>query len=264
MFFEWNLFAYGVPLAAAYKTLGLCNPESYRKYEKSEESPLASLVREIVERSLSCASEWGGTDYPEMVQDLLDASDKKDVKAFIPHRFKVTSAGTEENPISVVGTDADRGSSIGRFFINIAPKIDDTTRAALPWIISHEVCHILETDWFEIGMCKTIASLFVSTVAVFWLQWTLIPSVLVAMTANVVTHIALSHRAEHRADAFANRVCTPDERNAGSEFLKASQLINEKAGFWGTVVRFISHPSEASRIANIETWHQELKSELAH
>jgi hypothetical protein len=63
----------------------------------------------------------------------------------------------------------------------------------------------------------------------------------------------MSHRAENRADNFANNHCTAEEREKAIICLNQVNRSRPKgiSGYFGKLLRSAMHPSEAARIAKI-------------
>lgn len=114
----------------------------------------------------------------------------------------------------------DRGETVGQFFIVIDPDSTQTTIDALPWIATHEICHCLEADAAEIVLVKTIISLTATIFSTFVFGWGLVPSIGLAMLANTAAQAAMSHRAENRADDFANKHTSEEDKQKAILFLE--------------------------------------------
>jgi hypothetical protein len=255
---SWSLLAYAVPLVGGIKTFSAMNPANYRDYEEAPESSHSTIVKQIAERVLS--REWQpGEAYQEriqeMVQELPDSVRVKDVAAVVAHRLKVVAISNAICPIHSTGTDVDMGAVQGKFFIGIDPGVEKSTQGALSWIATHEICHILEGDWGEIALIKTIASLSVTILSTVFLGWGLLASASAAIATNVITHAILSHRVENRADDFANQHCSLEERLKAIAYLedmKRSRPQGGIAAYVKTIIRSAFHPSEDARMANIQ------------
>jgi len=187
----------------------------------------------------------------ELIQDLPEVVTAKNVQALIATRLKVVSVKSEAMPIHSTGTPVDMGSATGKWFIAIDPDMDEPMKNALPWIATHEICHLLEGDALEIKAIKTIVSLAITVLSTAVFGWGLLAAVCAAMIANTITHIALSLRAEQRADDFANRHCSTAERMQAIAFLdhlKRSRTDSRMS----SILRSLFHPSEEARIAIIQ------------
>jgi hypothetical protein len=249
-----NLLAYAIPLIGGVRTIAAFHPANYRKYEAAPESAESAVVKEVAKRVLEAelqpAAAYRET-IQELIQELPDSAAPKNIETFIATRLKVVSIKNEAMPIHSTGTAVDMGSATGKLFIAIDPDIDGPMKEALPWIATHELCHLLEGDWLEIKGIKTVVSLAVTVLSTAVFGWGLLPSIGATMLANSITHIALSHRAEQRADDFANQHCTAEERRqaiAYFEHLKHSRPCSRLA----SIIRSAFHPSEDARIANIQ------------
>lgn len=255
---SWNLLAYGLPLISGVRTFSLFHPAAYSKYEKAPKSPYSQLVSEIAERIFQAEIDSGGTyreRIQEMLEDLPDSSGVKDVKALIAYRLRVVSIENKFLPIHSTGTDVDSGDTKGALFIGIDPGLEGAWKQALPWIATHEICHLLEEDWIEISAIKTVACLAVTILATAFFGWGLVFSVCAAMSTNIIAHVVASHRAENRADDFANKYCSVKERqDAIAYFQHIKGLKAQKGGvaYGVAAIKAIFHPSEDPRIAKIQ------------
>ena len=249
-----NLLAYAIPLIGGVRTLAGFHPANYRNYEAAPESAHSALVKQIAERVLE-AELQPETAYretvQELIQDLPDVIAARNVQALIATRLRVVSMKNEAMPIHSTGTPMDMGAATGRLFIAIDPEIDGPMKEALPWIATHELCHLLEGDALEIRAIKTIVSLAMTILSTAVFGWGLLPTIGAAMAANSITHIALSLRAEQRADDFANRHCSKAERMQAVAFLEHLK-DSRPCSRLGSIVRSLLHPSEEARIAAIQ------------
>lgn len=254
---SWNLLAYAIPLFGGIKTFSACIPSTYRKYEESSESLHSVVVKEVADRALSAEINSKGNyqkRIQEMIQELPDSISVRNLKAVLDRRLRVVSIKNDLKPIHSIGTDLDIGSVQGKFFIGIDPRIEKTAQEALPWIVTHEICHILEDDWVEIPGIKTIASLSATILSTFVFGWGLIPSTITAIGTNFVTHVILSHRAENRADDFANHHCLPQEREkamAYFEHIKNARSQQRISAFVEKIILSIFYSSYEERIGKI-------------
>ena len=254
---SWSLLPYAIPLIGGYKTISAMHPSTYSKYNEAPESALSVVVKEIAWRVLN-AENRPGTRYQERIQDLIDglpdSVGEKNVQAVIDSRIKVATIRDPSMPIHATGTDVDIGAAVGKLFIAVDPDAQSTAGAALPWICTHEICHLLEGDHVELPGMKAIASLAVAILTTSVLGWAVLPSIGAAVVANIVTHAAVSLRAEKRADDFANKHCTRYERLMAVEYFKRIERSRPEGVFsypakW---IRSVLHPSEAARIAKIQ------------
>lgn len=255
---SWNLLAYAIPLFGGLKTIAALQPATYRKYDDAPESAHSAVVKEVAERALNAENQPGAT-YQERIRDMIeelpDSVGVKNVKALVATRLKVASIRNEATPIHSTGTDLDIGTARGKFFIGIHPDTERTSVEALPWICTHEICHLLEGDWVEITGVKAVVSLSATVLSTFVFGWALLPSVGTACLANIVTHVAMSRRAENRADDFANKHCTEEERRNAIAFLEQTKNTRPQgiSTYLGKIVRAALHPSEEVRIAKIRS-----------
>jgi len=142
---------------------------------------------------------------------------------------------------------------VGQFFIVIDPESTQTTIDALPWIATHEICHCLEADAAEIVLMKTIASLTATIFSTFIFGWSLVPSIGLAMLANVAAHATMSRRAENRADDFANKYASEEDKQKAILFLEELKNSRPEAisSYPAKLMLFLLYPSEDARIAKI-------------
>ena len=248
-----NLLAYTVPLIGVVKFVSAINPATYRKYEAAPESPHSEVVTAVAQRVLNAES--GSGRYEERIRDLIqelpDSVGIKDVRAWIANRLKVAAIENEGNAVYSVGTEFDWGSLKGKFFIGIDPGIEGAMQEALAWSTAHEICHILEGDGAERILIKIIVSLATTILSTAVLGWTLLPSVCAAMGAIMVTHVIVSHRAENRADDFANKHCSPEERERAIALFEHKRASRPQEGVVKRTIRWVLYLSEDARIAKI-------------
>lgn len=212
-----------------------------------------------------------------MVRALPDSVGVKDVKAVIANRLKVVvmdntampihSTDTDhlkvvveynEAPICSTGTDIDKGT----FFVEIDREMEcqepypwaKRAQEALPWLATREVCHLLERDWVKIFGIKTIVSLSAAILSTVVLGWGLLLSACATVAANIVTHAIVSHRAENRADDFANKHCSAQECEKAIAYLESVRDFKSQEGIAASVKETVLsafRPSEDARIAKI-------------
>ncbi|MCI0382250.1 MAG: M48 family metalloprotease [Chlamydiae bacterium] len=257
-----NLLAYAIPLWGICDLLSVFNPRTYRQYESAQESSHASDIKKIIQRVLTAENQPGMAYYEtiqEMIKDLPDSVGIKNIEAFISHRIKVVSMKNTTSILHVAGTDIDFGPFVGKIFIGVHSNLKEQADA-LPWVTMHEIRHILEGDGIDICGYKMIASLFATVLSTFLLRWTLLPSISAALLARIVTHIILSRRIESRADDFANKYSTVDEKEKAIAAMKLSKNFRPlglglKQGvfyIFNKIVLQVTHPSIDSRIAKIQ------------
>jgi len=254
----WSLLPYAVPLFEGLQALAAIYPGTYRKYLDAPESTHASLVKTVAKRVLNGENQEGSTYHArvdEMIDEMPDPSLPKNVTSVIASRFKVVSIRNEmTSSIHSEGVDVDMGSNIGKFFVGIDPDISPEAVEALPWIATHEICHFLEGDWVEIPSVKVVGTLSAVILSSAFFGWAWPTSTQVAVIANIVTHGLVSQYIERRADAFANKHCSDEEKRKAIVFLEKIQSSYVE-GIFGRLakgVRFFTHPSIASRIASIQ------------
>lgn len=249
-----NLIVYANPLFWAIKTCLSSLPTNYLSLNRSTDSSHSALIKQIATRVLNAEIQSKGSYKErilEMIQELPDSVGSKNISTWIAYRLKVVTLTRVGHPIYSTGTDVDIGRLKGQFFIAIDPKIEKTMEEALPWFTAHEICTILEEDWLNILIAKTIVSLSTTVLSRGVLGWGIIPSVCAPIVANMITHVILSRSAEKRADDFANKHCSSEERKKAIACFEKWQR-SEVQGRIAAYTRSLSHLSNDSRIKNIK------------
>ena len=159
---------------------------------------------------------------------------------------KVVKTQTDHYPVFTTGTDAQAG----KYYIGIKP--DPEAEQALPWVVTHELSHILNDDQLSLSICKTIASLGTATLSVIALGWSLLPSLGAVMIANCVTHAVYSQMSERAADHFAIKHCSKEQLKKGAAFFELIKARRENGTYSKNLITHLLHPSENSRIAKIQ------------
>lgn len=247
---SWNLLTYALPSFRILETIRCYHPSTYKRFEDVPESPLSYNIKDIVERILTTQNQ-PGMPFQRRVEDIIaelpQTAKSRDVKGIIEARLKVI-ATSDVSPIFATGTDCEDG----RYYISVAPEEQEEAAKALAWTITHEVGHLLGDDWVEMSGAKMISSLVSTFATTYFLSWSLLHCVGTVILTNAVTHVAMSHRAEKRADDFANTHCTGQERERGIEYLQSVKNRNsEQGGLISRILSRVFHPDPDSRIAKI-------------
>ena len=225
------------------------NPASYKKFDDMPESDQSATVAMIANRVLSAENVQGSDHFErvqEMLQEMPENAGPKTIESLLRYRLKVVKTDTDHYPVFTTGTDAQDG----KYYIGIKP--DPAVEQALPWIITHELSHILNDDPLKLGIVKTIASLGTAAFSVFALGWTLLPSLGAVIATNCITHTIYSQRSERAADDFAIKYCSKQQLEKGVAFLKLIKARRSDGTYSNNFITRLLHPSENSRIAKIQ------------
>jgi len=245
---SWNLLTFALPVATAQGVLAQLNPASYKELDRMPQSDLSAAVHAIAERVLQ-AEHVRGSEHFERIEDMLkelpDSAGPKTVQSLLRCRLKVVKTETDEMPVFTAGTD----TWVGKYYIGINP--DPEMEAALPWVITHELSHILNEDHIGLVLVKAVASLGVAALSTLVLGWALLPSLGAVVFTNCVTHTIFSHRMEGAADDFAIQHCSREQLEKGIACLELCQARRAKGNYKNNLITWILHPSDNSRIAKI-------------
>jgi len=242
---SWNILAFGVPALSFAKMLTLVSPASYLQFEKMPHSERTADVQAIVERVLHAENVPASPHY-ERIQDMLQntASPTKTISALVQSRVKIVDTQRDDYPAFTTGTDADAG----KYYIGLNAGLG---QKALPWIIAHEISHILNEDPLRMAMIKAAASSAATALFTFGLGWSLLSSAGGAVLTNCIVHGICSQRAEKRADDFAIRHCSKQELEKGIEFFETVKALRESGTYSKSWIVRLLHPPEEARIAKI-------------
>ncbi len=212
------------------------------------ESDQADRINGILQRVLN-AQNVQGTEHFERIREMLeglpDSEDPKTIESLLRCRFKVVTTERDDFPVFVTGTDVKDG----KYYIGI--KSDPEVVPSLPWIVTHELSHILNEDQLTLGLAKTVVSLGMAALSTFVLGWSLLPSLGSIILTNWVTHIVCSQWAERAADDFAIKHSSREELQEGIKVLKLIKKRRASGIYADNLMTRICHPSEDSRIAKI-------------
>lgn len=213
------------------------------------QSDQTAAVKAIANQVLS-SENVQGSEHFERVQDMLkempESAGPKTIESLLQYRLKIVKTETDNYPVFSTGTDAQAG----KYYIGIKP--DSDVEQALPWIITHELSHILNDDPLNLCMIKTIASTAASALSVFALGWSLLPSLCAVVATNCITHIVCAQRSERTADDFAIKHCSKEELQKGIAFLQLVKTRRATGTYSKNLITWLLHPSENSRIAKIQ------------
>lgn len=243
-----------VPLASGFKALYVMHPGTYRGHEKAEESSYSAEVKEIALRILKQVR-TESTGLREKIHEMLEDVPQRTEEAWIEQRLKVTAIMSKVYPVYTAGTDHDISGFQGRYYINIDPNIDQEATQALPWVIAHELSHILHNDMITLHIGKCLASYAATTVSTLAFGWGFFPASCAALAAGVVAHSMLSHFQETRADMFANTYTTSQEKMSAIAYLEKIKNLRKSSGISGWIEKYMGYrvyPTEETRIATIE------------
>jgi hypothetical protein len=244
-----NLFTFTVPAISLLKTFDNSNPASYKKFDDMPESDQTAAVIAIVNRVLS-AENVQGSEHFERVQDMLkempENAGPKTIESLVRYRLKVVKTETDDYPAFATGTDAQDG----KYYIGIKPGFE--VKPALPWVITHELSHILNDDPLNLCIIKTIASTGAAALSVFVLGWSFLPSLGSVIITNCVTHTVYTQISERIADDFAIKHCSKKQLEKGIIFLEFIKSCRENRTYSNNFLTWLLHPSENSRIAKIQ------------
>lgn len=188
------------------------------------------------------------------VQDLIDelptSPEPKTIDSLLRHKFKVTTALNDYMPVAVAGIGSLFPS--GQYFIGVSPS---TESKALPWLIAHEVSHILNEDQIELPFTGGICSLAAAFFSTYIMDWSLPTSLAITLTAQTLGYICSSREIEANADDFALKHCSIEQLQSGSEYLEKFRANRANYSYWTCLRNFkvlSLHPSFESRIAKIQ------------
>lgn len=246
---SWNLLSFIVPAASLLKTFAHSNPASYKKFDDMPKSEQTAAVAGIANRVLN-AENVQGSEHFERVQDMLreipENVGPKTIESLLRNRLKVVKTETDEYPAFATGTDAQAG----KYYIGIKP--DSEVKQALPWVITHELSHILNDDPLNLCIIKTIASTGAAAFSVFVLGWSLLPSLGSVIITNCVTHAVYAQMSERTADDFAIKHCSKKQLEKGIIFLEFIKARRANGTYSKNLISWLLHSSENSRIAKIQ------------
>lgn len=246
---SWNVLTFAVPAASLLKMFANSNPASYKKFDDMPESDQTAAVTAIVNRVLS-AENVQGSEHFERVQDMLkempESAGPKTIESLLRYRLKIVKTETDDYPVFATGTDAQAG----KYYIGIKP--DSDVEQALPWVITHELSHILNDDPLNLCIIKTIASAGAAALSVFALGWSLLPSLGAVIVTNCITHTVCAQRSERAADDFAIKHCSKEQLEKGIIFFELTKARRATGAYSKNLITWLLHPSENSRIAKIQ------------
>ena len=268
---SWIPLSFSVPLISAFKTIGRLNPKSYDEYETADVSSYENIVRDVALRILHAESA-AGRKYAERIKDMIEDLPQhvtaRNIESLFAARIKVAKHNHQAFPIHVAGTDIDVKPNCGKYYIAINPMGKDGSKErevfekALPWMVAHEMRHVLEDDQNTVSMLKTIASF--STCSLISVAFgygfpAAAMSAVAALGVNVITHSLLSKYYENKADVFANQHTTIEDRQKAVEWLELIKQARPPAGIL-EAAGSVLHQKEDVRLQNIiQSCSQDLK-----
>lgn len=241
-----------VPFVSALRLSQSLNPINYDEYEKAPPSSLEDEVQIIARRILKAESEANGP-YAERIQEMLNDLPShilsRDVDSLAETRLKVVTHNNPNQAPHITGTDMDNADRIGKYYLSVSsketPEHQVLFEKALPWIVAHEMKHLLNQDGFKLCFYKTIAS---STTCIIGslIMGCSFPAALVtsiaAVGTNAITHSLLSKHFEHDADLFANKHSTHEERQNAINWLELEQRKRANGGFKAKLIETLLYP----------------------
>ncbi len=243
-----NLLAFSIPGFSSYKLFACQASATYKELEQKAASQFNDIILPIVERAFNAENSPNAEHY-ERIQDMLKelpVGVNRDIKSLLSQRIKVVDALETAGFAAATGCD-------DKYYIILRKDIAQLgfDRACLPWMITHEVSHILNDDNFSRCFIKAATGFAAVAVSTFLLGLSLIPALGVAIGVNTATSVIIFHKTENQADDFAIRHCSRQELEKGKEFLEKVKDLKGKNKFYNIVTRLM-HPSEDSRIAKIQ------------
>lgn len=245
---SWSLISFALPAFGLLKVFGLSNPASYKRFDDMPESNQAASVNAIVERVLNAENVQGAEHFErieDMLKELPDSVGSKTIQSLVHCRLKVVKVETDDFPVFATGTDAQAG----KYYIGVKPDFEMGT--SLPWVITHELSHILNDDPLTLQIVKTVGSLGAAALSTFVLGWSLLPSLGATILTNCVTHIIYSQWSERAADGFAIKHCSREQLEEGIAFFELMKARRVRSVYKNNLITWALHPSENSRIAKI-------------
>ncbi|MBX9720024.1 MAG: M48 family metalloprotease [Candidatus Obscuribacterales bacterium] len=245
---SWSLLSFALPAFGLLKVFAQSNPASYKKFDDMPQSDQAAAINAILERVLNAENVQGSEHFErteDMLKELPDSAGPKTIQSLLRYRLKVVKTETDDFPVFATGTDAQAG----KYYIGVKP--DPEVEPSLPWVVTHELSHILNDDQLTLGIAKTIASLGMAALSTFVLGWSLLPSLGAVIVTNCVTHTVCSQRAERAADDFAIKHCSREQLEKGIAFFELIKARRASGTYTNNLITCILHPSENSRIAKI-------------
>lgn len=243
---SWNLLTYALPLYSAYSLIGQANPNSYKEYDKIHPSSRSDQIYAIVEKALK-AENVKGSEHFEAIQDLLedlpDSAGPKTIKTLISYRLKAIDVQGNIQACTT-GTDLNEG----KYYLLINSNLK---KEVLPFIVNHELAHILKDDALVKRALKTVSSFAFSIIFASCLNWSLLPSLLGVIGTNVLVHHVISHIEENEADDFAIKHCSKEELKEAISFFKTIKVIKDTHASIYRVISQLLHPSEEARMLKI-------------
>jgi Zn-dependent protease with chaperone function len=177
---------------------------------------------------------------------MPESAGSRTIESLLRYRLKIVKTETNDYPVFTTGTDAQSG----KYYIGITP--DSEVEQALPWVITHELSHILNDDPLKLCIIKTIASVGAAAFSVFALGWSLLPSLGAVLVTNCVTHTVYAQRSERVADDFAIKHCSKEQLEKGIVFFELTKARRATGAYSKNLITWLLHPSENSRIAKIQ------------
>jgi hypothetical protein len=236
-FLSWVL-----PLDYLLKTARCENPDTYVSLDEMPPSHRSAEVCAIVERVLNAENVPNSQYYSRITEMLKPLPEPKTINALLQHRLRVIDRNTVRYA-EAGGTDR------GKYYIALAPTSEGEE---LPFVITHELSHILNSDRLFKDLLKTIVDIAAIAITTFVLGWSGIGVLTGVLATDFVVGAILSHQREMAADDFAIKHCTREQLEKGIAFFKKVKVQNSQCGFLVQVRQFFRHPSPDSRIANVE------------
>ena len=229
-------------------------PYKYKKLDEAQNHSQENEIKEKISNILNSAFE--NTEYKEMIQDNLDElqDGKKTINYFVETKIKIVSKESSNPSLQGLDIIGSTGTSQGKYYIILPSKINENLQKALPWVLSHELAHVLEEDWLQFQLIKTII-VFSSTVFCIYKKINFIPATIGIITLNVISQIYLHHKAENKADHLANSICKKDDLESAKKLLNYFESNSVGSGIkykLKNIYRLFTHPLTKNRVANID------------
>lgn len=264
--FSWvdNGALIAIPLVSLLSRFIHLHPRTYFLFYAAPDSLHQPLVHRVIRKILTNENRPGGRYYAQIQTKLKNLPCKgspQTIDSWIQQRLKVTSVFSIEmfNNACAAGTEQDSERFKGKFIIDICSAHNKHAADALPFIISHELGHILANDIKNILNLRIIVSLAAALFSRFALPlWsdsgsTPIKAVGLNLAISFLTNTFYTLHREYQADEFAIEHVSAEDLKKAIPLLQELQEKQEKSLFQRISTALLSdHPSAASRIKRIQ------------